>query len=160
MTTITGDRELTLLFERFPASMHERLKNRVTELVAEMEARARAAAPRGVTGKLQSEIVGRVYADKPTRVAGYVSVYAPGDPKEYPKAATLEYGSDKPRRTFERLESSVADRHGRAHRRIIARTEQPIHIRAYKYLHGALEGMESDIESELAAAVKEEGGSP
>jgi hypothetical protein len=154
MTIITGDRELDLRFQRLPAAVHARLENRMSTLVDELKARAQSAAPRR-TGRLQGEIVGRVYADSPTRVAGYVQVYAPGAPNEYPKAATLEYGSNKPRRIVERAQSGILARLRRSRQRLLARTSSPVHIRAYRYLRGSIEGMRSEIASGLADAVTE-----
>ena len=89
--TTRGERELALRFETFPARARQKIESRITSLIESLQSRAEAAAPR-LTGALQSEITGRVYGE-PNRIAGYVSVYAPGVPREYAKAATLETGA-------------------------------------------------------------------
>jgi hypothetical protein len=151
MSVVTrGDNELKLLFDKFPRAAHDRLAERMNLLVEQLRERAQAAAPNR-TGKLRREITGRVYADQADRIAGYVSIYAPGDNKEYPKAATLEYGTDKPRRA---LEQRFSARLGRiSKRRIIARVSKAVHIRAFRYLRGSLDGLRPEIESAFAEAL-------
>jgi hypothetical protein len=158
MSVITrGDRELGLRFEKFPTQAHAKLEEHMRKLVDALQARVEAAAPRGKTGRLKTEIKGRVFADSPSRVAGYVEVYAPGVPGEYAKAATLEYGTDKPRRVFERTGGLLA-RVGAGRRRIVARVSKPVHIRAFRYLRGSIEGMRPEVEAELALALAEAAG--
>jgi hypothetical protein len=145
-----GERELSERFDTFPAAARQGLADRITALTAELETRVQDAAPH-LTGRLRSEIVGRTFTDQPDRVAGYVSVYA-GQSKEYAKAATLEYGTDKPRRIFERSDGMVT-RVGR--HRIVERLTKPAHIAAFRYLRGPFEAMESEIAAELEGAVAE-----
>jgi hypothetical protein len=157
MPVITrGDKELALRFEQFPRVAHAKLAERMQNIVDGLQARARAAAPHK-TGKLQSEITGRVFSDMPDRVAGYVTVFTPdpGPPgNEYAKAATLEYGTDKPRRVMGAARFSA--RLGRfAQRRLVARVSKPAHISAFRYLRGPLEDMREEIDAELAAAIAE-----
>lgn len=150
-----GDRELGLRFEKFPTQAHAKLEQRMHKLVDSLQARAEAIAPRGATGRLKTEIKGRVFADSPTRIAGYVEVYAPGVPGEYPKAATLEYGTDKPRKIADRAHSGLLARVTRSQRRIAARMSKPVHIAAFRYLRGASAEMRDEVGTELAAALAE-----
>jgi hypothetical protein len=149
----TGDRELALRFETFPTRARAKLVDRITSLTDTLHARVEAATPH-LTGKLQSEITSKVYADNPDRVAGYVEVYAPGAPGEYPKAATLEYGSDKPRRAFERT-GGLLSRLGKPRRRIAGRVSASVHIEAFRYLRGPFADLESEMYAELNAALAE-----
>lgn len=155
MALITrGANELALRFDKFPTVAHKKLEERMGKVVEALRARAQAAAPKK-TGKLASEITGRVFADQPDRIAGYVTVFAGNDAKEYPKAATLEYGTDKPRRAFERANGGILARLGASKRRVTARVSKPVHIRAFKYLRGSIESMRPEIEAELAAGLAE-----
>jgi hypothetical protein len=146
MTVVTrGEREISQRFDEFPTAAHERLRQRITRLVDELQERAQAAAPER-TGQLKSEITGRVFADNPQRVAGYVGIQAPSS-NDYAKAAALEYGVNKPRK--------IVARAGRAQRRIIERLSKTVHMRAFRYLRDSIEAMRPEIESELAAALNE-----
>jgi hypothetical protein len=147
-----GDRELALRFEKFPTQAHAKLEGRMHKLVDSLQAHAEALAPNR-TGRLKTEIKSRVFADSPTRIAGYVEVYAPGVPGEYAKAATLEYGTDKPRRVLVERFSKLLGRFSK--RRLVARVTKPIHIRAFRYLRGASAEIRGEVETELAAALAE-----
>jgi hypothetical protein len=154
MAVVTrGEREMSLRLDTFPARARQRIEVRITALTAKLEALAREAAPHK-TGELRSEITGRVYADSSSRIAGYVSVFAPGNPKEYPKAATLEYGTDKPRRIFERG-GGIAARLGLSQRRIASRVSKPARIEAFEYLRGPIEQMKPEIVLALNEALAE-----
>jgi hypothetical protein len=145
MTVITrGDKELSLRFDTFPARARDKLEARIRTIVERLEARVESVAPRR-TGKLAGEITSRVLADSPNRIAGYVSVYAPGAPREYGKAATMEYGSNKGRRIFARSSSR--------RRRVVERVTKPVRIRAARFLRGPLEEMRPEIEAELNDAL-------
>lgn len=149
--TVRGERELALRFDAFPTRAHERIRQRIQALTAELEARVQAATPVR-TGRLRGEITERVFSDDPERIAGYVSVFS-GDPREYPKAATLEYGTDKPRRAFEKR--SLLDKMMGGRRRIVARLSKPAHIQAYRYLRAPLDAMRPEIEAALDEALAE-----
>jgi hypothetical protein len=156
-TETTGDRELALRFETFPTRARAKLVDRITSLTERLHERVDAAMGRFAhpTGKLQSEITSRVYADNPNRIAGYVEIYAPdGGSNEYAKAATLEYGTDKVRRAFERTGGLLA-RLGGARRRIIERASKPVHIEAFRYLRGPFADLEDEMYAELNAALAE-----
>lgn len=148
----TGDRELALRFDTFPARAREKLVDRITALTERLKARVEAATPYK-TGKLRGEITSVVYGDQPDRVAGYVEVYAPGAPGEYPKAATLEYGSDKPRRRSD--SGGIFRRLGAGQKRIESRLTNTVHIEAYRYLRGPFADMNDEVYSELNAALAE-----
>ncbi len=156
---IKGARAIELRFGEFPAKAHQMIEQRITALTDVLQARIEAAAP-VKTGRLRSEIKGRIYADQANRVAGYVSVYSPeGGSNEYAKAATLEYGTNKPRRAFSRL-NKIEALLGQSKRRIIGKMSKPVHIQAFAYLRGPLEQMRPEIEAALndaiAATVTEE----
>lgn len=154
MAVVTrGEREISARFDTFPSRARQKLEERITALTEQLEARVEAAAPHR-TGALRSEITSRVFANQSNRVAGYVSVYAPDRPGEYPKAATLEYGSNKPRRMFERG-GGIAARLGLRQRRIANRVSKPARIEAFAYLRGPLDQMRPEIEAGLNEAVAE-----
>lgn len=145
MPVITrGDKELALRFDTFPVRARDKLEARIRNIVERLEARAESVVPRR-TGQLAGEITSRVYRGELDRIAGYVSVYAPGKTSEYAKAATIEYGSNKGRRIFARASS------GR--RRVVERVTKPVRIRAARFLRGPLEDMRPEIEAELNAAL-------
>jgi hypothetical protein len=149
--TVTGERELEVRLDTFPATAHEKIAERIRDAIERLTSASQAAAPRR-TGRLRSEIKGTVYTDDPNRVAGYVQVFAPGIEGEYAKAATLEYGSDKPRRIFER-ETSVEQRISGGHRRMVNRLTKSAHIRAFRYLRDPLEELRPAIEAGIAEAL-------
>jgi hypothetical protein len=156
---VRGERELKQLFETFPAWAHNRLEARIRRIVETLQERSQESAPLGKTHKLRSEFRSRVYADQPHRIAGYVSVFAGSDTREYPKAATLEYGTDKPRRLFERAAGGalVLGRKGRKTFRIVRRITRPVHIRAFRFLRQPFEDMRPEIEAQLEEAIRPEG---
>lgn len=152
MAGVKGERELAVRFETFPQDARQRIEQRINAFVDRLQGRIQGAAPYR-TGRLRSEIKGRVYSTQ-TRVAGYVSVYAPGAPNEYPKAATLEYGSNKPRRAFERGGGLVARLTG-SRRRIVSRISKPVHIDALRYLRGPFDDLAPEFRAEIDAALNE-----
>jgi hypothetical protein len=144
-----GGLALNLRLDSFPANLQERLRQRVNALTEELQARVAAAAP-FKTGLLRSEIVGNIYTGyNNDRVAGYVSVFASGRTSEYAKAATLEYGTNKTRRTAART----------ARARLGQLISKRAEIQAYRYLRGPFEQMLPEIEAalgeEVSAAVDE-----
>lgn len=142
--TTRGDRELTLRFESFPSHLHDKLLARIGGLTEQLQARVVAATPH-LTGTLQSEETERVFGDSPERVAGYVGVYAPSDPaKEYPKAATLEYGTNKPRRAFQKRAGLMAALLG-PRLRIIGKLSKAVHIEPVRYLRDSLDEMQPEV---------------
>lgn len=142
--TTHGDRELALRFESFPHALHDQLLARISGLTAQLLARVVSATPH-LTGDLQGEETERIFGDSPERVAGYVGVYAPGDPaKEYPKAATLEYGTNKPRRAFQRRAGLMAALLG-PRLRVIGKLSKVVHIEPVRYLRDSLDEMEPEV---------------
>jgi hypothetical protein len=155
-----GEREIDLAFETFPTKAHELLAERITGIIDTLQARIEEAAPEK-TGLLRSEIHERLYADLPQRVAGYVQVIAARDPEhEYAKAASLEYGVNKPRRVAERANrfETLTGRLERPHRLLAARLGSAVHMRAFRYLRGPIEQMRPEIEGELAEALNAAAG--
>lgn len=152
MTTITGEREVELKFDTFPQVIHSRLQQRITEIIETLQSNVEAARPvtPGKSGKLRSEVKARIYNSQ-NRIAGYVSIYAPGSDGEYAKAATLEYGSNKPRHAVER----IVGRMGRTRRRILDRISKPVHIEAFRYLRGPFDAMAPGIQADLESVVSE-----
>ena len=153
--TITGAREAGVKFERFPEEAHDKIAERIHGLTDRLYERILDAEP-FKTGKLKSETVEREFDDNGHRIAGYVSIFAPSDVAEYAKAATLEYGTDKPRK--------VADRGGLllritgSSRRIHARLSKPVHIAAMRFLRGPLAEMADGVETEIEAALSDAAG--
>jgi hypothetical protein len=147
-----GERELSLRFDTFPTRARAKLAERITVLTEQLQARIVAATPQGKTGRLRSEETSRILTDNPNRVAGYVQVYAPDLPTEYAKAATLEYGTNKPRKIFERT-SGLLGRLSR--RRVVARVTRPVHIAPFRFLRQPLEEMKPEIELALDEAMAE-----
>ncbi len=153
MSVVTrGDREISIRFDTFPARARQKLDDRIRALTATLQERVQAATPFR-TGLLRSEITPRVFDDSPTRIAGYVSVYAGDRAKEYPKAATLEYGTNKPRRIADH--GGIFRRLGRGQRRIESRLTKSVHIEAFRYLRGPLEEMRPEIEAALDETMTE-----
>lgn len=147
-----GEREVSLRFETFPSRLKDKLDKRIRELTEELQARVEAAAP-FKTGLLRSEIKSNTYSDSDTRVAGYVSVFAGDLKKEYAKAATLEYGTNKPRRIPDH--GGVFRKLGAGQKRIESHLTKPAHIEAFRYLRDPLEQMRPEIEAALAETVAE-----
>lgn len=154
--TTRGARELALRFEQFPVELHQKLKERIGEITEALYGAVSAAAIDRFahpTGRLQSEVMKRIYGDNPERVAGVVSVYAGGDQNEYAKAATLEYGSNRPRKVAS--ESGVMMRLNGSKRRILARMSKPTVITAYRYLRDPLDEARPEIIAALTEAISE-----
>lgn len=86
---VTGDREVALKFEQFPARAHDSLLARIRSLTSTLAARVRSAAP-SKTGKLRSTIADAIYDDAPKKIVGRVFVNA-----DYAKAGALEYGAHR-----------------------------------------------------------------
>ncbi len=145
-----GVREVTLRFDEFPAQLHQKLEARIGALTETLLSRVQAATPVR-TGRLRSELTAREFGDSQNRVAGYVSVYAPGIKGEYAKAATLEYGTDKPRRIPDH--SGVFHRLGRGQKSIRSRLTRAVHIDPFRYLRGPLEEMRPEITAALEEVV-------
>lgn len=137
-----GEREVIQRFEEFPTRARAKLAAKISSLIQILQARIQAATPYK-SGRLRSEIDSRVYADQPTRVAGYVGVRAQVA-SEYPKAATLEYGSD-----------AVRKRVSETRNRLTERVSRPVHIKEYAYLRGPFAAMRDEIEAGIAEALKE-----
>ena len=157
--TVNGDRQLSVRLEEFPERVRSAVKQRFLEIVGRLQGASKAAAPYGTspdrTGPhLRDEIVSRVFSDNPKRVAGYVQIYSPSDPKQYPKAATLEFGTDKPRRVFGRRENMMALL-GSSCRRLAVAMTRPVHIQAFRYLRTPLEQEQSQITGEIESAIAE-----
>lgn len=149
MTVITrGERELSDRFESFPAFAQQKLTERIGALTEQLWEGVESAAPHR-TGRLASEIASRLYS-QPQRIAGYVSVYAPGGPGEYPKAGALEYGwwaAPHPSGVMRRLLGS--------NRRAKARTAGATHVAARLYLRGPLAAMRPEAVAALDEAMAE-----
>lgn len=151
--TTHGERELAIRFERFPEELRERLAARIDGFTAELLARVEGKTP-VLTGALQGEEGERTYNDRPGRIAGYVGVYAAGaaDPTNaYAKAATIEYGTDKPRRAFER-KGTLAQMLTGNRRRIVEKLSRQVHIEPARYLRDPIQ----DMQPEVLAGIAEE----
>jgi hypothetical protein len=152
VTELKGERSLGVRLDKFTTSSRQKIEERIRGFTEELNVRIKAAAPIK-TGKLRSEISPRIFTDSEKRIAGYVSVFAPGQNTEYAKAATLEYGSNKVRRRFEK--SGIALRLNARGHRISTRLGKAAHIQAYRYLRDPLEQMRPQIEAGLNEALVE-----
>lgn len=149
-----GDREISARFETFPDLAYGKLQSRIAALTAQLEERVEAATP-FKTGLLRSEIKISMYGTREQRrVAGYVSVYAGSNSAEYAKAATLEYGSNKPRKLAER-KGSLIMRLTSSSRSLARRISKAPRIEAFRYLRGPFEQMETEIQAALDEALAE-----
>lgn len=150
MSVITrGMREISQRLEDFPPFLQEKLTERIGVLTEQLWEGVESVVPHR-TGKLAGEIASRLYS-QPQRIAGYVSVYAPGRPNEYPKAGALEYGWwAAPHPT-----SGVMSRLLGNNRRAKARTAGATHVAAARYLRGPLAAMKPEAVAALDEAVAE-----
>jgi hypothetical protein len=154
-----GLSELSLRFDTFPERAREKLEDRIRSLTDMLGEAVEEAAP-SKTGRLRGEITPTLYADSENRIAGYVSVFASAATSEYAKAATLEYGTDKPRRARQE-HTGLAERLFGGKERLTERVSRPVHIRAFRYLHDPFETMQPAIAASLDEAMAEaaaEGG--
>lgn len=151
--TTAGDREIELRFDAFPEIARKKLRERIESLTDRLQGQSQQEAPR-LTGQLRSEIIETMY-EGDERIAGYVSVYAPGSAGEYAKAATLEYGSSKARRIFSRGGDKGGPLGRLSKRRTVDRMSKPARIQAFEYLRGPLEAMADVVNAELGAALDE-----
>jgi len=153
--TETGAREIGARLENFTPSLHARLTERIEAATAELWESVEEVVPH-LTGRLASEIASRLFSGARNRVAGYVSVYAPnpGPHNEYAKAATLEYGSNKPRAVRDETHGIITRLAGSS-RRIRARMSSPVNLAARRYLRGPLEELRGPIMVSLEEAVDE-----
>ena len=153
--TETGARQISKRLDEFPQELHDRLAERIRPVIDELWTRVEQRVPHR-TGRLASEITKRVFADARYRVAGYVSVYTddPGPYNEYAKAATVEYGSSRPRAVKD-LEHGVMTRLRGSSRRIKARMSKPVDIAARRYLRGPLDEMRPAITAMIEQAISE-----
>jgi hypothetical protein len=154
VTIVTrGERETSLRFDKFPSKLTARLEQKIRDLTEMLDERIEAVTPKK-TGLLRSEITPKVYTgDNGDRVAGYVSVFAGDRAKEYAKAATLEYGTDKPRRIPDH--GGVFRKLGRGQKRIESRLTRPARTIAFRFLRQPFEQMQPEIIAGLEEAVAE-----
>jgi hypothetical protein len=150
--TTSGALSVETRLDQFPKRLHDKLRDKFIPLTRQIQARAQSRAPYGVSPyrkgpHLRSEVESRVFADRPDRVAGYVEIWAPGQPKEYPKAATMEYGTHKARKIRERIAGSK--------RRIVKRVSRVVDIPAFQYLRGGLADMKSQVEATINETIGE-----
>jgi hypothetical protein len=156
---ITGDKSLSNRFGGFPQEAHDKLMKTIESISVELQARIIAARP--VTPgtqiahpHLRDEITARSFGDNPSRVASYDSVFAGADGNEYAKAATLEYGSDKARRIFDKRGKIMITRLGKKRNVVLGKTKAA-HIIAYRYLRDTFAAMRPEIEAALNEALAE-----
>lgn len=156
--TTRGARELALRFEEFPPQLQDALKTRIGEIVKALDEAVSVAAVDKFahpTGKLASEVTSRLFGNEQGRIAGYVSIYAGGDKNEYAKAATLEYGSNRPRKVAARAGSGAMMRITGSSRRVYARLSGALNIKAYRYLRDPLDASRPEIVAALVGVVSQ-----
>jgi len=156
---ITGDKSLSNRFGGFPKQAHDELMKAIRAMSVELQARIIAARP--VTPgtqiahpHLRDEITAQAFGDNPSRVASYDSVFAGADGNEYAKAGTLEYGSNKARRIFDKRGKIMTALFGK-NRKIASRKTKVAHITAYRYLRDTFAAMRPEIEAALNEALAE-----
>lgn len=150
MSVITrGELEISQRLQGFPPFLQGKLTERIASLTEQLWEGVESVVPHR-TGRLASEISSRLYS-KPQRIAGYVSVYAPGRPGEYEKAGALEYGwwaASHPT-------TGVMSRLSGSNRRAKARTAGATHVSARRYLRGPLAALKPEAVAVLDEAVAE-----
>lgn len=146
---VEGDRKVALMFDKFPASMHDRLKAVIVTDVAELAAAVRSAVPKK-TGKLASEVVSGV-RDAKGAITGTVTFAA-----EFAKAGALEYGgTGKPfkvaphRMTLDHVFATQIS----PEQVLVQAHTRSIHFAARRFLRGSIEARKAQIESDLLGAV-------
>jgi hypothetical protein len=151
---IDGDQRVTLRFEQFPDTLHERLLGTLQRLEQRLEQMVLAQEP-ARTGALRQLTGGRVY-EHPDRIAAVVGVRSQSA-NEAKKAAALEYGSHR---------SLVVRAHTAKLSHLWARAINPIivyipshsrvsDISPQRFLRGPIDAMRGEAVAELRAAVAE-----
>lgn len=148
----TGQLYVMERLSQMPPKTHRKLRRRVGDVTDALRARVVSATP-VLTGKLQSEISSRLYADNPSRVAGYVFV-ATMDRKEIAKAASLEYGIKGTPRAIADA-SAPWMRLAHSSKRIRARLSRPVNLAPRRYLRGPFEETRAEFAAAVAEAVGE-----
>lgn len=148
---ITGDRELALRFERFPAALHAKLLQRISGLTSDLEALVESQVPRR-TGKLAGEITARI-RDSDASISGIVTLTG-----DYAKAAALEYGAHGIANVSAHA-ARLTHLWGRATGAPLT-VEVPTHTRhvnisAHRFLRGPEAQMIEQVRAELQSAVDE-----
>lgn len=150
---LTGDREATLRFEKFPAFAHDRLLTAMQSIEQRMEAAIIAAEP-DKTGALKAMTGGRVY-DHGDRIAAVVGVRAMTQ-AEALKAAALEYGSRGGQIEVKAHFMTLSHIYSRAVAAMSVDvpdyTRTPM-ITADRFLRGPMEALRPEIMAELQAAM-------
>lgn len=149
--TMSGAREVAAHLETLPPAFRKRLKPRITVIAEALQANVVESIPARKSRRWSSSlpplaqfITERTFDDRPGRIAAYVSVYAPGQGGEYPKAATLEYGRKTARNdaiTGHRLARKAALKA----ERLRDRASVAVNLQAYEYLRGPLSRMRDDF---------------
>lgn len=152
---ITGDTAIEASFAKWPEEIRASLCKRIEALTQELYARVVASAPER-TGDLKNEFMFKVY-DNTDSVKGVVTLEGKLDPKEYAKAAALEYGAHRTAKV-KKYRRTISEAFGRSisPMRIQVKnySRQP-NIQEYAFLRGGLASMEAEAVAELNAAINE-----
>lgn len=149
--TISGDRQLGIRFDQFPQQAHDRLKERITQDVAELGAAIRADAPRR-TGALAADVSTNVI-DKTERITGLVFFK-----KDFAKVSALEYGVHRPVQVaahMARLDHVFRERLAAPLSVLIEAHSRAVDLTAREFIRGPARGMAGEITQGLKDAVGE-----
>jgi hypothetical protein len=151
---ITGDREVGIKFDTFPAQCHDELLAVVQADTPQLASRVASAAP-SLTGKLRSEVSHAVFDDK-TRITGAVFIRGK-DGNDFAKAGALEFGAHgraKVKAHEATLDHVFGERLDAPMKVMVEAYSRQTNIAARRFERGPLADMASKIEGDLQAAVE------
>lgn len=151
--TITGERQVELLFEAFPDRVYADLRAEIEALTAELFALVRARTPQR-TGRLASEERQSVVAGK-DRITGRVDFQGPSG--DLAKAGALEYGAHRTtsvRAHSMRLDHVFAERLNGPMSVLVSAYSRTPDIAAVEFERGALDELQPQIIERLNAVVE------
>jgi hypothetical protein len=150
---IEGATQVALRFDKFPADLHDALKDAITKDTTVLEGRVREATP-ARTGRLRSQIDSAVFDDK-TKITG--AVFVSGDDRnDFAKAGALEYGAHGTAtvkahaQTLTQVFGVMLDAPMQV--MVEAYTRQT-NIVAHRFMRNPFSAMESEIEADLREVV-------
>jgi hypothetical protein len=150
---VTGDRSISLRFQRLPALLRQRLRGAMEDVLPRLAAAQKARAPKGATGRLEAAL-GHVFIEEGTDfLRGRVTVVAPTG-WVYGQIGALEYGAPGRRGRFMVREHKRRGR-GIGMEVIVDRYYRTQRLMAMRFIRGPFEEMQGEIEEALAAAVDE-----
>lgn len=148
-----GDRRIEARFERFPEKLRGALRDEITAIIAELEARVISAEPVR-TGKLRAETQAFV-DDRKDFIRGRVRVITSGK-GDGAKVAALEYGAHalSPVRAHARTIAHIYGRLVAPRQIIVSAYSRQLDLPAHQFLRGPLAEMRGEIMERLKRAVE------